>query len=68
MHIEPLKHVHITYLERLKTRIEESIAARKSKDETVRAAAMSEYEGYKIYPWVNFQVNVPAAYEELSKN
>jgi cyclase len=58
---------HITYLERLKTRVEESIAARKSKEETVGAAEMKEYEGYRIYPWVHLEINVPAAYEELSK-
>ena len=58
---------HITYLERLKSRVEESIAARKSKEETVGAAEMKEYEGYRIYPWVHLEINVPAAYEELSK-
>jgi glyoxylase-like metal-dependent hydrolase (beta-lactamase superfamily II) len=59
---------HIAYLDRLKLRIEQSIAARKSRDETVGAAGMPEYTGYKIYPWVHLQVNVPAAYDELSKN
>lgn len=58
---------HITYLDRLKTRVEGLIAASKSKEEVATAAAMPEYEGYKIYPWVHLQVNVPAAYEELSK-
>ena len=59
---------HIAYLDRLKLRIEQSIAARKSRDETVSASGMAEYTGYKIYPWVHLQVNVPAAYDELSKN
>ena len=57
---------HIVYLEGLKARVEASIAARKSKEETVRAVEMKEYEGYKIYPWVHVQVNVPAAYDELT--
>jgi glyoxylase-like metal-dependent hydrolase (beta-lactamase superfamily II) len=58
---------HITYLDRLKTRVEGLIAASKSKEEVAAAAGMPEYEGYKIYPWVHTQVNVPAAYDELSK-
>ena len=58
---------HITYLEKLKTRIEVAVAARKSKEEAVNSAAMKEYEGYKIYPWVHLQVNAPAAYDELNK-
>jgi glyoxylase-like metal-dependent hydrolase (beta-lactamase superfamily II) len=56
---------HIAYLEGLKTRVEASIAARKSKEDTVLATGMKEYEGYRIYPWVHLQVNVPAAYDEL---
>ena len=57
---------HIAYLDGLKVRVEALVAARKSKEETVRAAEMKEYEGYRIYPWVHLQVNVPAAYDELS--
>jgi glyoxylase-like metal-dependent hydrolase (beta-lactamase superfamily II) len=58
---------HIAYLEELKRHVQDAIAAGKSKDETVAAVAMTEYDGYKLHPWVHLQVNVPAAYDELSK-
>lgn len=58
---------HITYLEKLKSQVERAIAAGKSKKETVKAVAMPDYAGYKLHPWVHLQVNVPNAYDELSK-
>jgi glyoxylase-like metal-dependent hydrolase (beta-lactamase superfamily II) len=57
---------HITYLEELRRQVEAAVAAGKSKEETVEAVAMTEFDGYKLHPWVHLQVNVPAAYDELS--
>jgi len=57
---------HITYLQDLKRQVANAIAAGKSKEETVEAVAMSDYAGYQLHPWVHVQVNVPAAYDELS--
>jgi glyoxylase-like metal-dependent hydrolase (beta-lactamase superfamily II) len=58
---------HITYLEKLKSQVEAAIAAGKSLEQTVKSVAMPNYAGYKLHPWVHLQVNVPAAYAELSK-
>lgn len=58
---------HIKYLEDLKTKVAAAIEAGKSKEEAVAALSMEEYAGYKLHPWVHVQVNVPAAFEELSK-
>jgi len=57
---------HITYLEELKRQVAAAIAAGKSKEEAVEAVAMLDYAGYQLHPWVHLQVNVPAAYDELS--
>jgi glyoxylase-like metal-dependent hydrolase (beta-lactamase superfamily II) len=57
---------HITYLEELSRQVEAAIAAGKSREDTVKAVAMPDYAGYKLHPWVHLQVNVPAAYDELS--
>lgn len=59
---------HIKYLEDLKARVAAEIAKGKSKEDTVKALDMVEYAGYALHPWVHVQVNVPAAYDELSKN
>lgn len=58
---------HIKYLEDLKSRVAAEIAAGKSKEDAVKDFKMEEYAGYKLHPWVHVQVNVPAAYDELSK-
>jgi len=57
---------HITYLEELKRQVAAAIAAGMSKEEAVEAVAMTDYAGYQLHPWVHLQVNVPAAYDELS--
>lgn len=58
---------HIDYLEDLESRVLRAISERKSLEATVEAVSMPEYSGYALHPWVHMQVNVPAAYEELSK-
>ena len=57
---------HITYLEELQRQVVAAIAAGMSKEEAVEAVAMTDYAGYQLHPWVHLQVNVPAAYDELS--
>jgi glyoxylase-like metal-dependent hydrolase (beta-lactamase superfamily II) len=57
---------HIAYLEELRRQVEAAIAAGKSTEETVEAVQMSDYAGYALHPWVHLQVNVPAAYSELT--
>ena len=57
---------HITYLEELKCQVAAAIAAGKSKEEAVEAVAMPGYADYQLHSWVHLQLNVPAAYDELS--
>jgi glyoxylase-like metal-dependent hydrolase (beta-lactamase superfamily II) len=58
---------NIAYLSRLKGEVRSAIARGLSEKETVQAVAMPEYGGYKIFPWVHGQINVPKAYNELRK-
>lgn len=57
---------HTTYLEDLKRHVADAIAGGKSKEETIESVGMPGYAGYQLHPWVHVQVNVPAAYDELS--
>jgi glyoxylase-like metal-dependent hydrolase (beta-lactamase superfamily II) len=59
---------HITYLEDLKAEVQKVIDAGISKEAAGEAATMPEYAGYALHPWVHVQVNVPAAYDELTQN
>jgi glyoxylase-like metal-dependent hydrolase (beta-lactamase superfamily II) len=59
---------NIAYLTRLKGEVQAAIARGLSEKETVQAVAMTEYSGYKIFPWVHGQINVPKAYTELSSS
>ena len=56
---------YIAYLETLKSQVQESIAKGLSSEETVKTVTMTDYNGYKPYPWVHAQINVPKAYQEL---
>ena len=56
---------YIAYLETLKSQVQEAIAKGLSSEETVKTVTMTDYNGYKLYPWVHAQINVPKAYQEL---
>lgn len=58
---------NIAYLARLKEEVQAAVARGLSEKQTVEAVAMNEYSGYKIFPWVHGQINVPKAYNELRK-
>jgi glyoxylase-like metal-dependent hydrolase (beta-lactamase superfamily II) len=57
---------HIGYLSELKAQVSEAVAAGKTVEEAVATVKMEDYAGYVLHPWVHVQVNVPAAYGELS--
>jgi cyclase len=59
----------IGYLDELKRQVSAAIAEGLTEPETVQRLAerMSAYAGYKIFPWVHSQVNVPKTYQELKK-
>jgi len=57
----------IAYLEQLKDEVQAAIARGLSEQETVEAVTMKEHAGYKIFPWVHAQINVPKAYQELKQ-
>ncbi len=58
----------IAYPRQLKSEVHAAIARGASEKETVEAVTMKEYDGYKIYPWVHAQINVPKAYQELKQS
>jgi cyclase len=59
----------IGYLEELKKQVGAAIAEGLTEKETVQrlAESMQQYGGYKIYPWVHSQVNVPKTYQEIKQ-
>ena len=59
---------NIAYLARLKSEVQAAIAQGLSEKQTVEAVAMKEYSGYRIFPWVHGQINVPKAYHELRRS
>jgi len=59
----------IRYLEELKKQVGDAVAYGLSEQETVQrlAESMKQYSGYRIYPWVHSQINVPKTYQELKQ-
>lgn len=57
----------IDYLTAVKTQVQQAIDLGLSLEETVKAVALPEFRGYVLFDWVHPQLNVPAAYEDLSK-
>ena len=60
----------IGYLEELKKQVGAAIADGLSEAETVQrlADSMKQYAGYKIFPWVHSQINVPKTYQEIKQS
>jgi pimeloyl-ACP methyl ester carboxylesterase len=58
---------NIAYLGRLKREVRDAVDRGLDEKATVQAVAMKEYEGYRIFPWVHAQINVPKAYEEMKR-
>jgi cyclase len=58
----------IAYLEQVKKEVQAAIRRGLSEKETVEAVTMEEYNGYKIFPWVHSQINVPKTYQELNQS
>ncbi len=56
---------NIKYLTQLKNEVQAAVGRGLSEKETVEAVAMKEYNGYRIFPWVHSQINVPKVYQEL---
>lgn len=57
----------IAYLTELRSQVRASIDAGLTEQETATklADSMKQYNGYKIFPWVHSQVNVPKTYQEM---
>jgi cyclase len=57
----------IRYLGDLKERVSEAVTQGLTEQQTIDrlTESMKKYSGYKIYPWVHSQVNIPKAYQEL---
>jgi cyclase len=56
----------IGYLEELTSMVAAAVAEGLTEIQTVErlTASMSRYNGYRIYPWVHSQLNVPRTYQE----
>jgi len=57
----------IGYLSELRSQVGTAIDAGLTEQETVAklAESMKGYSGYRIFPWVHSQVNVPKTYQEM---
>lgn len=56
----------IAYLDELTSNVSAAVAEGLTESQTVErlAASMSRYSGYRIFPWVHVQLNVPKTYQE----
>lgn len=59
---------HIDYLAEIKSQVEKAVVRGLSLEETVAEVQLPEYQGYALYGWVHPQLNVPAAYKDLSQS
>lgn len=57
---------NLEYLRAVRAEVEGALAAGLSVEETVEKAQLPDFQGYALFDWVHRQVNVPAAYKELS--
>jgi cyclase len=57
--------VFIGYLNALDREVRAAVDKGETLEETVKTASMDEYNGYKLYPWVHKQINVPHAYKRI---
>jgi glyoxylase-like metal-dependent hydrolase (beta-lactamase superfamily II) len=55
------------YLEELRKQVTEAVAQDMSEEDTVKRLTenMKQYSGYKLYPWVHSQMNVPKTWQEM---
>lgn len=60
---------HMQYLEDLRTQVRQAVSNGLSEQMTVQrlTEGMKQYAGYKIYPWVHSQINVPNAYRDIKE-
>ncbi len=57
---------HIDYLTEVKSQVQKAIDRGLSLEQTVAELQLSAYQGYALFGWVHPQLNVPAAYKDLS--
>jgi hypothetical protein len=57
---------HIDCLPTVKKKVEAVIAEGLTMEHTVERGKMIELEGYALFDWVHPELNVPAAYMDLS--
>jgi cyclase len=55
----------IGYLDTLDREVRAAVENGLTLEQTVKAVAMEEYSGYRLYPWTHKQMNVPHAYKRL---
>lgn len=57
---------HIDYLAAVKQNVQTAIAQGLTLEQTVKQTTMPEYQGYVLFDWVHYGLNVPAAYKDLT--
>lgn len=57
---------HIEYVKELDASVGAAVRDSKSLPETKELAQLKRYATYSLYPFVHFEVNIPAVYKELS--
>ncbi len=56
----------IQYLETLDNKVRTALANNLSLEETQQSVTMLHFQGYALFEWVHFGVNIPAVYQALS--
>jgi len=57
---------HIDYLAAIKKNVQSAIDRGLSLEDTVKQSDLPQHKGYALYDWVHFNLNVPAAYRDLT--
>jgi len=57
---------HNEYIEALEAVVGAAVRDSKSLEETKKLAQLKDYATYSLYPFIHFEVNIPAMYKELS--
>lgn len=58
---------HLNYMDAVKVQVQSAIQEGLSYEQTVKKVTLDPFRGYQIFDWVHPGLNVPAAYQDLSK-
>lgn len=58
---------HLDYLQAVKVEVEKAVAEGLTLEQTIERVTLPEFQGYALHGWVHPGLNIPAAYNDLTK-